>query len=145
MAKLKLNKEFIEKAREYLVDGNYVITVSKLMGINEKTWYDWVNQGNRDIEEGKTSIFSKFCKMILEAEAEAEARNVKIIRTASETDWKAASWYLARKGKSKWLEKTEIELTVPVKAPTQAELEAEFNRFDHIGQAEVLELEEGKE
>lgn len=145
MAKLKLNSKFIEKACEYLEDGNYVVTVCKLMGINEKTWYEWVNQGNKDIEDGTTSIFSKFCKAILEADAKAEARYVKIIKTASETDWKAASWYLARKGKSKWLEKTEIELSIPEKAPTQAELEAEFNRFDLIDQAEVLELEEGKE
>lgn len=141
MAKLKLNKEFIEKACEYLRDGNYVVTVCKLMGVSEKTWYDWVNQGNNDIENGVTSIFSKFVKSILEAEAEAEARNVKIIATAATTDWKASAWYLARKGKSRWLEKQEIDINVEQNAPDPIELEAEFNKFRQLEQDKTTKTE----
>jgi len=33
VAKLKSNEEFITKACEYLLDGNYVVIVCKLMGI----------------------------------------------------------------------------------------------------------------
>jgi len=109
--KLNLNQEFIDKACGYLLDGNYTVIVCRLMGVSEKTWYDWVNQGNRDIEEGKTNIFVKFVKSIIEAEAQAEAEAVKLIKTASLTDAKHAQWWLSRKGKERWAERQEIITT----------------------------------
>lgn len=111
MAKLKLNEEFIAKACEYLESGNYTVTVCSLMGVSEECWYSWIRKAEEAIKEGKKNIYVQFYESVLRADAEAERRNVEFIEKAGATDWKAAAWYLARKGKSKWLEKQEIEIT----------------------------------
>lgn len=139
--KLKLNQEFIDKAVTYLLDGNYIVIVCKLMGVSENAWYSWINQGIKDIEDGKKSIFTKFYDAILGAEAQAEADFVKTIKTASLTDAKHAQWWLTHKAKERWADKIDIVVSTE-KPPDALQLEAELNRYKNLCQAdEVLQID----
>ncbi len=110
MAKLLLNDEMIEKAKKYICEGNYANVVCQYLGIAEKTYYEYIKQGNEDIENNIDTIFSKFCKAIKESEAEAEMRAVASIQKAgNEGNWTAYAWYLERKHKKRWSQKQEIE------------------------------------
>jgi len=110
VAKLLLNDEMIEKAKKYISAGNYANVVCQYLGIDESTYYDYINKGKKDIENNVESIYTKFSKAIKEAEAEAEMRAVASIQKAgSEGNWTAYAWYLERKHKKRWSQKQEIE------------------------------------
>lgn len=138
--KLKLNQELIDKACELLVDGNYAVIVCRVLNISENAWYSWVNQGIKDIEEGKTSIFAKFYESIMRAEAQAEADAVKNIKLASVSDPKHAQWFLSHKAKERWADKIDLQMTVEQKAPDPIALEAEFNQFKQLQEGKASEV-----
>ena len=110
MAKLKLNDEVIEKAKNYISAGNYANVVCQYLGIDESTFYIWKQKGEEDLKNEKESIYVKFIKSIKEAEAEAEMRAVASIQKAgNDGNWTAFAWYLERKHKDRWSVKKEVE------------------------------------
>lgn len=98
MAKLKLNRELIEKAYRYVAAGNYIETVCVYLGISKNTWYTWLKKG----EKQRQGIYRDFYDAIKKAEAEAEMRNVAIIQEAARDTWQAAAWFLERKYPERW-------------------------------------------
>ncbi len=56
MAELKLNKELIEKAHNLISEGHYAVVVCTYLGIDESTFYKWINKAKQDIEANKKSL-----------------------------------------------------------------------------------------
>lgn len=108
MAKLKLNEKLIEEAAKLIKSGNYASVVCKYFGIDESTWYRWLEKGERIKNEN--NIYRKFFNAIKKAEATAEGRNVAIIQDAAQTTWQAAAWYLERKYPDRWGKKDQMDL-----------------------------------
>jgi hypothetical protein len=105
-----LNEDVIEKTKKFLVAGNYANVVVQYLGIDESTYYRWMQKGKVDIENNKDTIYSKFFKTVKESEAEAEMINIQRIQKASQDGtWQAAAWYLERKHFDRWGIKNKIE------------------------------------
>ncbi len=98
MAKCKLNEGVIKTVVNLLQEGCYAKVAAETVGINEKTYYDWINKGERDLEGNKETIYSKFCKSIKEARANGECILFKtLIQIAKEKrDWTGLAWALER-------------------------------------------------
>lgn len=113
------------------------------VGINEKTFYNWLSRGmtERDrlntIENAKPNptevVFYEFLQAVERARAEAVAKKVAVITKSSASDWRAAAWWLERQspaefGKTERIEHTgangeEIKVTV-----TMGELQEKIAR-----------------
>ena len=105
--KSKLTKELIKEAYKLVSAGNYIKDVYPILGIDESTWYRWLNEG----EKAKSGIKREFYETIKKAEKDAIARNVALIqRAAQEGNWQAAAWWLERKYFEDWGRKERVDL-----------------------------------
>lgn len=93
----KLTPELQAKIAGAIAAGNYQETACELAGIHPSTFYLWMARG-----EGGRKPYSEFFEAIKKAEAAAEAKRIQQITKASDTDWKAAAWYLERRYPDRW-------------------------------------------
>lgn len=106
-----LDQKIINIAGQLLRDGNYVTTICDYLGIDQATWYNWLERG-REVVEAETDeeaekipnyqLYFDFFKMVKASEAEAEMKMVSRIKSASFKSWQAAAWYLERKHRDRW-------------------------------------------
>ena len=88
-------QKFLDAVRE----GLPYSTACALAGIAETTLHNWRLKGEQDPD----SPYFEFLRSVKEAEAEAEAANVKRIRSAADNgQWQAAAWILERRHPDKW-------------------------------------------
>jgi hypothetical protein len=88
-------QKFIDAVRE----GLPYSTACALAGIAETTFAVWRQRADAEPE----SPYAGFVRALKEAEAEAEAANVKRIRSAADNgQWQAAAWILERRHPDKW-------------------------------------------
>ena len=88
-------QKFLEAVRE----GLPYSTACALAGIGETTFAVWRQRADAEPE----SPYAGFMRALKEAEAEAEAANVKRIRSAADNgQWQAAAWILERRHPDKW-------------------------------------------
>lgn len=103
------------KVREHLVKaieaGNYVETAVRACGIGTSTYYRWMETGEADVAHGKATIYRDLWEAVKKAEAEAETKALKQIRSAASESWQAAAWYLERKFPARWGRKERVEHT----------------------------------
>ena len=78
----KLTPEMIEKLTTFVAEGNYYQTACYAVGIDESTFYKWLEHGRQDYESGTESLSVELIKAIKRAEAIAEAERVTRIRQA---------------------------------------------------------------
>ena len=110
--KTKLTKELIEKAADIIARGNYYKVAIDILGIDDKTWYNWLRQGEIDANKGINSLNFQFFQSIKKAEADAIDRNLSIIQKAAmEGNWQASAWYLERKYPEQWGKRDNVNLT----------------------------------
>jgi hypothetical protein len=120
LAELKLNKELIDKAHRLISEGHYAVVVCTYLGIDESTFYKWINKAKQDIEANKKSIYVEFFQSINEAEAKAEMRHLQnIAKAATDGTWQASAWLLERKHKNRWSQKQDITLSGNPDAPLE--------------------------
>lgn len=106
--KSKLNKELIAKAYELVAEGNYIKDIPPILGIDDSTWFRWLNEG----EKAKSGLKREFYETVKKAEKDAVARNVALIqRAAQEGNWQAAAWWLERKYFEDWGRKDKVDLS----------------------------------
>jgi len=105
--KPKLTEKMIETAEKLIAAGNYQRHVAQYLGIDESTWYRWLQKGER---AQQNSLYSKLYKAVKKAEAEAVARNVTIIQKAAQDTWQAAAWWLERKCPEEWGRKERVNI-----------------------------------
>lgn len=88
-------RKFIDAVRE----GLPYSTACALAGIGETTFAVWRQRADAEPD----SPYAGFMRALKEAEAEAEAANVKRIRSAADNgQWQAAAWILERRHPDKW-------------------------------------------
>lgn len=110
--KTKLTPELIKNAEKLLKGGNYVNTVCEFLGIAERTWYNWYNEGEKGEQEGKNNIKVQFFQSVRKCEAEAEIRLLTDLQKIAESkeDPKPIMWMLERKYPDRWgKQRLEIE------------------------------------
>ena len=74
------------------------------MGIHKATYYNWLEQGETDIEAGIGSMYADFLKAVTTAEAEAEEAMVAVVREATtQKEWLPAMTYLERRHPERWM------------------------------------------
>lgn len=100
--KTKCTPELIQRVAEGIRLGNYANVVAAACSIGDSTYYQWLAQGNKDIENGKESIYAEFAEAIKKASSEAEMRNIALIDKAAEEQWQAAAWKLERRHNDRW-------------------------------------------
>lgn len=101
---LKLDEELIKKLSGYIAKGSYAITACQCCGLAEKTFYDYINQGNRDIENNEETIFSQLVKSLKSAEAECEHALASMIKETAldKKEWLPAMTFLERRHPERW-------------------------------------------
>lgn len=69
----------------------------KLAGISDVQFRSWMKKADKDLEEGKETVYTKIKKRIERAQAEKVLSYInKIELQAEEGEWKAAAWLLER-------------------------------------------------
>lgn len=108
--KTKLNKKLQDRVYEALRGGNTRRVAALVAGIDESTFYAWINRG-----EAGEAPFAEFLKTVKAAEAEAEEESLLQIKTAARDSWQAAAWYLERKRPDDWGRRDRIDSDVTSK------------------------------
>jgi len=139
--KTKLTPELIERICEFIVKGNYISTACKTVGISESTYYGWLKRA----EEGDTGIFVQFAKAAKQAEAQAEAELLAIVREAATTDknWLAAMTFLERRYPERWGRKDrhQVEMSESRQITiTHVEVVKDYGSGKHEIEGEVIQI-----
>lgn len=124
----KLTKRRKTKIVDALKNGAYREPAARAAGIGESTLYRWLEQGEADLEHGRSSPERELWEAIQKAEGEAEDEAVKIVMDAGRAgDWKAAMTYLERKHPAKWGRRLKITDDTPrPAAPLHGQSVAEY-------------------
>ena len=107
--KTKLNDKLQSEICKYIEAGSYIKVACQAVGIDEQTYYDWLQKAERDKKRKVVSIYTQFAQSAKKAEAKAEVKNIAIIEKAAIDTWQAAAWYLERKYRNRWGQRSEIE------------------------------------
>jgi hypothetical protein len=95
--------------------GNYIETAAAYAGIGKSTLYEW------------QAKYPDFADALQRARAEAEVRDVTLIRQAARTQWQAAAWWLERSFPQRYGRRDKLEVTeapaIDVSLYTDAELD----------------------
>jgi len=109
--KTLLTPELQEAIIEALRNGHYMDDAANLVGITDRTAYNWIARGRKAEEQQEQGIepaaeelkYVRFFHAIKAARAEAIDRNLSVIRTAAQDgSWQASAWYLERTNPQKW-------------------------------------------
>ena len=92
----KLTPDVQDRIVRLLRAGNYIETAAAFCDIDKPTLYAWLKRGNRQ----RKGIFREFLNAVDAAQAEAEIRDLEVIR--KEGAWQGAAWRLERKFPRRW-------------------------------------------
>ena len=107
----KLTPELQEKICVTLADGNHVATTCDYVGIAEKTFYSWLQRGERNAPSDQAAGYPEFYQAVKKARSTAEVVSVARIRRAgSDGQWQADAWFLERSFPKRWGRRN-LELT----------------------------------
>jgi transposase len=100
--KTKLTPKLMERICDSISKGNYISTACQAIGIHKATYYNWLEQGERDTNAGIDSVFADFLQHVRKAEAENEQVIVNMVRDAAPKNWIAAMTVLERRHPERW-------------------------------------------
>jgi transposase len=103
--KIKLTPELTERICEFIAKGNYIATACQAAGIGKRTYYDWLERGERDLKDGTEGVYVHFSLATKKADVEAEQHLIGIIREASLTGpqyWTAAARIMESRWPDRW-------------------------------------------
>jgi hypothetical protein len=84
--------------------GNTLRASAAYAGVNEVTVERWSHR------------FADFAESLSRAIAESEIHLVALVRTASTSDWRAASWLLERRFPETWSQRARLEIDIRSRA-----------------------------
>ena len=103
---LKLNDGMITALALCMRQGNYLITAAHLCHISYDAVNSWLRLGELHLKDGNTdTLFARLVLALKNAEAEAEAEIVKVVRetaTKKERNWIAGMTFLERRHPDRW-------------------------------------------
>lgn len=105
----ELNMEMAARICAHLQAGLFIQSALQAERVLRRTYYKWIEQGERDLEAGKNSIFSEFLHMIKKAEVEVETRNILAVQ-AGESGWQGNAWWLERRLPARWGNRMRLSL-----------------------------------
>jgi len=115
----KLTPEVKDRIVNAIRGGNYQEVAARFAGINEATFYRWMQKGEGD---DAPEPYREFRKEVESAKAVAEVRSVALIqKAAGDGSWQAAAWYLERTNPSRWGRKQVVALTGEDGGPVRVE------------------------
>lgn len=137
---------------EVIVDrvraGSYPEVAAQSTGVSSSTFYRWRTYGEDRVENGRVvrarPQYREFREALDRAEAESEMRAIATVQKAFESDWRAAGWYLERRGPQRWRKRDSLWHAGPGEgdAPLELELGGKVNvgvdGLDKLG--EVLDV-----
>lgn len=106
--------QFVEIVRR----GNFRENACAQIGITPQTMRSWLRAAStgylerRQLEQAERDIYIAWVRELDCAEAEAEDLMVTALRTAGIKDWRAAAWYLERRGPKRWGFKAQVEVSL---------------------------------
>jgi hypothetical protein len=100
----KLTPEVQGKIVTAIRAGNYAQVAAVYAGITERTYYRWMELGER----ARGGRYLQFFQAVKAAEGEAEVRAVAIIQKKMPDDWRAAMSYLERKHPKRWGRRVDV-------------------------------------
>jgi hypothetical protein len=111
-----LTPDLIKTISQYVKHGAYLTHAASACGITPALFYSWMHKG----EEEPESIYGMFRKQMVVAFSEAAMKHELRIEQASNDDWKASAWWLAKMfpdiyGK----ERIRVEMSGPDGLPVQ--------------------------
>jgi len=100
-----LSPELIEQLCEYVRQGNYNIIAVRACGIHERTFYSWLERGQRELEarsEDTTepeSLYTQLYQSLKRSEAEAQIKIANVVTNAAlkKGEWLPAMTFLERR------------------------------------------------
>jgi len=118
----KLTPEVKDKIIRYIRGGNYIETAVQASGITKKSFYNWLDRGNKELERLAKSpkarvrqseqIFVDFVKEVDKAQAEAEAKDVMLLAEFAKEDSNVIRWRLERKYPQRWGNRQQVDAKV---------------------------------
>lgn len=153
-----LTSEVAEKIVTAIRSGAYAEIAATYAGVSRSTYFLWMARGRHDAEERDAGDFpaidkshthewsietgvcwcghtrySDFMDRIKEAEATSEIHAIGKVRSAFDTDWKAAMTYLERRYPSRWRRRTSVEVgTEPEGIDTETGAEEEMGTKERL-------------
>lgn len=103
-----LNAEVQDRIIQALTAGNYQDTAARYAGVDESTFYRWMQKG---ADPDAPAIYRDFRQAVETARSQAEVRAVALINQAAQNGtWQAAAWYLERSHPQRWgrFQRTEV-------------------------------------
>ena len=149
--KTKLTKEIIEEISKRLKVCCYVKTAIASMGITERSYYHWLERGQKaeKLEElgqkipETEEIFFQFFQSVRQSDAEGEVNITTMIFSQVKDDWRAGIEMLARKYPEKWARKDSMSLSGSIETGPDKHEEAknEYEEmFAGVPRAELSEI-----
>lgn len=112
-----ITPEMVEAICGFLRDGLHRQVAAEAAGVSSATLRRWLTIGKKSISHSrrtaKEALHRELYRGVRKAEGQAESVWVLRVAKASEADWKAAAWLLARKMPERWAEQSrrQVELT----------------------------------
>ena len=127
----------IEAIADIVSKGNYIASACRIIGIGEKTGYQWLQWGERDLEANVKSVYSDYAQAIKRAEAEAEDRMIQVVREAAvdSKNWIAAMTFLERRHPERWGRKDRTAVTIDEHKPL---IESPFRYTTGVASSRVV-------
>lgn len=112
MPKQSLTKEKIQYLCEVIAQGNFVSNALDKVQINRKTHYNWFNRGKRELEEGKSTKFTRYTQRVEKAKAEAICRANAVLqkKIVHDENLTAIMFFLERMNPENYGAKKQIEM-----------------------------------
>lgn len=105
----KLTNNVIESICASIRSGSYVGAACGRARVSKRSFYDWRKRGEKEREDGKSTVYTRFVDALEHAEADNEVMLVEAISTHD--DWRAKMEILKRRYPERWGDKSKTELT----------------------------------
>lgn len=123
----KLNPQRQAMIIEALQLGMTIELASKYAGIEQKTFYNWMNRGRREGE----GIYFQFLQAIEKAIAKSALVNMAIIqKAAKEGTWQASAWIMERRHKYHAKQEPEVIVQIDAKEASITQLIQQVKETD---------------
>lgn len=128
----KLTPQVQDEICESIRAGNYIEPSALRAGVTKESLYNWLRRAGCEIEKSNTNKkyripakekkYIEFFHAVKQAEAEAEAHDLAVIRHAAAVGhWQAAAWRLERKHYDRWGRRQAIEHSGPDGKPVRVQ------------------------
>jgi len=97
--------------------GEYAKVAAEAQGIDESTYYRWLQRGeaaikasdNGETMDAKELGYADFVVKVRQAEAEAEETALQRVQRSE--DWRATAWFLERRYPGRWAKRQSLDVT----------------------------------